>query len=65
MQEPAACGALPAQHARLHIEPLAIAAEGMFAQRIDKSSAEPRSTLVARKTVEPQACLFNLSTIHI
>jgi hypothetical protein len=62
MQEPAACGALPAQQVRVHIEPLAITEEGMLADRIASNSVDPRITLETRIAVEPKLCLFIFGT---
>jgi hypothetical protein len=65
MHEPASCGALPAQQAKWHIGPLASAAVGMLAHRIDSRRVAPRMTLATRITVEPKLCLFSFGTIHL
>jgi hypothetical protein len=62
MHEPAACGALPAQQAKLHIGPLTSAAVGMLAHRIDSRRIAPRTTLAKRNTVEPGLCFFSFGT---
>jgi hypothetical protein len=65
MHEPAACGTLPAQQANLHIGPLATSAEGMLAHRIDRRSADPRTTLKTRIAMQPELCRFSFGTIHL
>jgi hypothetical protein len=62
MQEPAACGALPTQHAKVHIGPVAIAAKGMLTQRTDRRRVDPSRTLETRLTVESKLCFFRFGT---
>jgi hypothetical protein len=47
MQEPAACGTLPAQHASLHIEPADTDASGTTLDRHANTNTTPSTTLAA------------------
>jgi len=48
MQEPAACGARPAQQDRLHIAPVDAVVTGRLVQRIDASTVAPSATRARR-----------------
>ncbi len=63
MHEPAACGALPAQQASLHIGPLATTEVGMLAQSIDNSSVDPSISFAMRMRIETKLCTFGFGKV--
>ena len=65
MHDPAACGALPAQQARVHIGPVANVESGKLLARTTSSNIAPSIDLAARTELNNQGALVRAITITL
>jgi len=64
MHDPAACGALPAQHAKVHIGPLANVESGKLLARTASNTVAPSSALATRIGLDSQCDLVRAIMIR-